>query len=171
MPYYCCALFTVMPYYVALAPCYSMLCFRALLLYALISRLVVLLLHLAFTPYCFTFAPCFRALLLYSYTLFPCLTTLFLHLATIYYCVLLLLHFVALVITPCYLHLLPYCHCLAIVPCCLPFSGTFPPQHIVASSPCCSLSYLVVLPCQLVFLLHSLVQVDELGATPINFIQ
>jgi hypothetical protein len=27
------------------------------------------------------------------------------------------------------------------------------------------------LPCQLVFLLHSLVQVDELGATPINFIQ
>ncbi len=126
-----CTLFTIMPCYVALAPCYSMFYFHALLFCALFSCLTTLFLHLAFTPYCFTFAPCSWALLLCSCTLFLCLITLFLHLATIYYCVLLLSHLVAIAITPCYLCLLPYCRCLTIVPCCSPFLGTFCPSPLL----------------------------------------
>jgi hypothetical protein len=105
-------------------------------------------------------------------TLVPCKSHILLsYLATFYYLTLLLSHLVTRT-------LLPYCccpaimHCyLALAPCYSPFSSTSRPPPIVVLLPCYLFSCLITMLCQLVVPPHSLLQVEELEATPTNFIQ
>lgn len=159
-PFSCLTPIEITPCSSCIAPCYS--CTLLLIVYCISLTHLTLLTSCLFT----------RIVLLFM--LFCCS-----HLAT----------FATLLFAPCYfrclairallllkLHPATYalllCHrCPTITPCCSPFLGTSYPSPIVASLPCCSLSRLVVMPCQLVFPPHSLVQVEELGTTPTSVIQ
>jgi len=107
-------------------------------------------------------------------TLVPCqFHILFSCLVTFYYHVLLLLHLATL--TPCCLTVVALPLRVATLPSRLVVRHfqvpPTPPPPIVVLLPCCSFSCLITMPCQLVLPLHSLLQVEELEATPINFIQ
>ncbi len=167
----CCALLLTLYYFRymavhALLPCHHSFCTL------LLSKLCFAFLVLCFVA----FAPCCS---LPCCTLLSCFTLLVLCLVawvTLLFTIccswfvthaLLPCNHALLVVGPCY---------LAIMPSCLHFFGSPhpppppPPLPLVILLPCCSLSCLVALPCQLVFPPHSLMQMEELGVTPTSFI-